>query len=246
MRPLVVASATASLIVLSGVAGYVDSGFASERPRVRAAASVAPLSTAALDALTSVVQTRCAECHNDDKMKGDLSLEHFDVAAASKHAAVSEKIIAKLRAGMMPPPGTKPPGGDTLVMLASTLERIVDVAAAANPNPGWRSFQRLNRAEYSQSVKALLGLDVDAGSARHQKRELRQHRRRPAPLGDDARRVPRRRDRSEPSRDRRSVGGARVDHVQDPAPRLAARPRSRRADRHARRRQRDSQLPRGR
>jgi hypothetical protein len=164
MRPLLVASATASLVVLSGIAGYVDSGYASEGPRVHTAASAAPLSTAALDALTDVVQTRCAECHNDDKMKGDLSLEHFDVAAAATNAAVSEKIIAKLRAGMMPPPGTKPPGGDTLVMIASTLERIIDAAAATNPNPGWRSFQRLNRAEYSQSIKALLSLDVDAGS----------------------------------------------------------------------------------
>lgn len=180
MKPLAVASATGILLVASGLAGYFEAGYAAtgpgapKRPRVAPVAhgargtpdgrSTSTATPIAIDALTAIVQNRCGECHNDDKMKGNLSLEHFSVAAAARHADVSEKIIGKLRAGMMPPPGSKSPGGDTLSVLATSLERILDQAAATNPNPGWRSFQRLNRAEYSQSVKVLLGLDIDAGS----------------------------------------------------------------------------------
>jgi hypothetical protein len=72
-------------------------------------------------------------------------------------------MIAKLRAGMMPPPGRKRPGGDTLTALAETLEGLVDRAAALKPEPGTRSFQRLNRAEYERSIQDLLTLEIDAG-----------------------------------------------------------------------------------
>jgi hypothetical protein len=92
-----------------------------------------------------------------------LSLETFDVADAARVAATAETMIMKLRAGMMPPPGRKRPGGDTLQTLAATLERIVDRAAATNPEPGGRIFQRLNRAEYERSIRDMLALDVNAG-----------------------------------------------------------------------------------
>src|SRR5215207_11374166 len=72
-------------------------------------------------------------------------------------------MIAKLQAGMMPLPGYHRPGGDTLIQLATTLEQILDRAAATRPNPGGRTFQRLNRAEYERSIHDLLGLDVNAG-----------------------------------------------------------------------------------
>src|SRR4029077_3649879 len=77
--------------------------------------------------------------------------------------ALAEKMIQKLRAGMMPPPGAPRPGPDTLLALVSTLEREVDQHYAANPNPGSRRFQRLNRAEYETSVRDLLGLEGNAG-----------------------------------------------------------------------------------
>ncbi|MEW5916720.1 MAG: DUF1592 domain-containing protein [Gemmatimonadota bacterium] len=116
------------------------------------------------DALTAVIKKSCAEgCHSDARKRGDLSLEKFDVANAARDAEVSERIITKLRAGMMPPPGRARPAGDTLTQLAETLERLVDVAAAAKPEPGGRTFQRLNRAEYERSIRDLLTLDVDAG-----------------------------------------------------------------------------------
>lgn len=114
-------------------------------------------------ALADVVEQYCVRCHNERRMTGNLTLEGFDPEAADEHASVAEKMIVKLRAGMMPPPGARRPTADTLLTLVETLESVVDAAAAANPNPGVRRFQRLNRAEYERVIRDLLELEVDAG-----------------------------------------------------------------------------------
>ena len=102
-------------------------------------------------------------CHNERRLRGNLSLEDFDVLSAPQQAATAEKMIVKLQAGMMPPPGANRPSSDTLKVLQETLETLIDEEWAENPNPGNRSFQRLNRAEYEASIKELLDLDIDAG-----------------------------------------------------------------------------------
>lgn len=114
--------------------------------------------------LTNVIQTTCTACHNDitkDQFAG-LSLQHYDVAEAAALAPTTEKMIVKLRAGMMPPPGMPRPPAPMMEALVETLENQVDLAAAENPNPGHRSFQRLNQAEYEAAIKDLLALDIDA------------------------------------------------------------------------------------
>ena len=73
----------------------------------------------------------------------------FRCREGEQHADVAEKMIRKLRAGMMPPPGAKRPDAATIKALVDALETRIDAAAALNPNPGWRPFQRLNRAEYA-------------------------------------------------------------------------------------------------
>ena len=112
---------------------------------------------------TDVVRQYCVLCHNDQLLTGNLSLQGFVVEEAEQNAEIAEKMIRKLAAGMMPPPGMRRPGGDTLGALRAELETRLDEAAAANPNPGSRTFQRLNRAEYANSIRELLALDVDAG-----------------------------------------------------------------------------------
>jgi hypothetical protein len=112
----------------------------------------------------SVIEEYCLTCHDDDKEKGGLSLQSFDPARADRAADVTEKVIRKLRAGMMPPPGQERPDQRTIDALAGSLEATVDKAAAARPNPGRRTFQRLNRAEYTRSIKDLLGIDVDVAA----------------------------------------------------------------------------------
>lgn len=113
--------------------------------------------------LTGIVQTYCHTCHNDALRTGNLSLTGFEVENAPNHPETAEKMIRKLRAGMMPPPGMPRPDPETLVALVEELETRIDESAAANPNPGVRRFQRLTRAEYEQSVRQLLDLEIDAG-----------------------------------------------------------------------------------
>ena len=120
-------------------------------------------SSLSADDLTGVVAQYCQVCHNDVLLTGNLSLSGYDVDTASSAPEISERIIQKLRAAMMPPPGMPRPGGDTLDILAQTLEENMDEAAAAAPNPGGRSFQRLNRAEYERSIADLLDLEIEAG-----------------------------------------------------------------------------------
>jgi hypothetical protein len=113
------------------------------------------------DAQTAMVKQYCIGCHSDRGKAGGLTLASFDAATAADHAGVTEKMIRKLRAGMMPPAGAKRPEGTALLDLAAALENRIDRAAALHPNPGWRPFQRLNRAEYARSVRDLLDIDVD-------------------------------------------------------------------------------------
>ena len=110
-----------------------------------------------------VVKEYCVRCHNDLMLRGNLSLERFTLDSAEEVGDVAEMMIRKLRAGMMPPPGAPRPSGDSLLVLVESLETHMDEAAAAIPNPGGRTFQRLNRAEYERSIHDLLGLQIDAG-----------------------------------------------------------------------------------
>jgi Protein of unknown function (DUF1592)/Protein of unknown function (DUF1588)/Protein of unknown function (DUF1595)/Protein of unknown function (DUF1585)/Protein of unknown function (DUF1587) len=113
-------------------------------------------------ALSAVVQRYCYQnCHNPRALKGNMSLEGYDVDSAPARLALSEKMIRKLRAQIMPPPGARRPSGDTLLALVETLEQVID--KSARPNPGGRTFQRLNRPEYERAVHDLLGVQINAG-----------------------------------------------------------------------------------
>jgi hypothetical protein len=114
-----------------------------------------------IEAQTAMVKQYCATCHNDRAKAGDLSLASFDAADLGSHAETVEKMIRKLRVGMMPPAGARRPDEATLMQLASVFETRIDRAAVANPNPGSRPFQRLNRAEYGRAVRDMLSIDVD-------------------------------------------------------------------------------------
>ena len=165
---LVAAVAGTGMLIASGAAEAPTSG-----PILASAHTVSPPtpSPPALfhyeaippEDLTAVVRQYCVVCHNDQALTGNLTLQNFDVAAAETQAPTAEKMIRKLRAGMMPPPGMPRPEGDTLLQLVQTLENEVDAAARANPNVGVRRFPRLSRAEYERAVHDLLGLEVDAG-----------------------------------------------------------------------------------
>ena len=111
----------------------------------------------------AMVKQYCTGCHSDRGKAGQLTLASFDSAKAADadHLATTEKMIRKLRAGMMPPATARRPEPDQIKALYTALESRVDRAASLNPNPGSRPFQRMNRAEYGRAVKDLLNVDVD-------------------------------------------------------------------------------------
>jgi hypothetical protein len=110
---------------------------------------------------TALVKQYCVSCHSERGQAGGLSLASFDASRVTASPQTTEKMIRKLRAGMMPPAGAKRPEDGVLLALAEALETRIDRAAALNPNPGSRPSPRMNRAEYANAVRELLGLEVD-------------------------------------------------------------------------------------
>jgi hypothetical protein len=115
------------------------------------------------ESANEVLDRYCMRCHSDRQKRGNLSLEGFDADHPETAPETAEMVIRKLRAGMMPPSGRRRPDANAMEAFISTMEDRIDAVAAEDPNPGFRTFQRLNRAEYERSVKALIGLDIDAG-----------------------------------------------------------------------------------
>ena len=112
----------------------------------------------------AIVGTYCLSCHNDKAKRGDLTLQTFELARVTDVPDVGEKMIRKLQAGMMPPPGYKRPDPVAYQNFINALETRLDAVAAAKPNPGTKVFTRLNRKEYQAAVRELVGIDVDAGA----------------------------------------------------------------------------------
>lgn len=146
------------------------------RAPVTKPAAVHPVAVPATRALSpkvanAVIEEYCIDCHDDQTRSGNdvaddgklgLSLEHFDVANATSRDHDAERVIRKLRAGMMPQAGAPRPGGDTLDLFAASIEQVID--RSAKPNPGSRTFQRLNRPEYANVIRDMFGIDFDADS----------------------------------------------------------------------------------
>ena len=110
----------------------------------------------------ATLDAHCIDCHNDAEFTGGLSLESVDLADIGADAPVWETVIRKLRAGMMPPEEGLALSADQRSDFIGWLETELDAGAAASPNPGRTvAFHRLNRREYGNAVRDLLGVEVD-------------------------------------------------------------------------------------
>ena len=118
----------------------------------------------ALTAQRTLVNQYCAGCHNDKLKSGGFSWSTLDLAHPDQNAEQAEKVIRKLRAGMMPPAGARRPDLTAVNTLATFIETGLDQSAAAHPNPGRPALHRLNRTEYANSIHDLLGVDVDVSA----------------------------------------------------------------------------------
>jgi len=103
----------------------------------------------------------CVTCHNQKAKTAGLMLDKMDPDHVGDAAEVWEKVVRKLRGGMMPPQGMPRPDQAATGAFIASLETSLDRAAAAQPNPGRASLHRLNRTEYGNVIRDLLDLDVD-------------------------------------------------------------------------------------
>ena len=106
-------------------------------------------------------QTYCVTCHNSRSKTAGLELDTLDVTRVADRAEQWEKVVTKLRTGEMPPPGRPRPDAASAHDVAVQLERELDGAAAAKPSPGRVPVHRLNRSEYANAIRDLLGVEID-------------------------------------------------------------------------------------
>lgn len=103
----------------------------------------------------------CIGCHNEKTKTAGLMLDKLDLTHPGQDPETWEKVVRKVRAGMMPPSGMPRPARTALDSWAANLETGLDRAAAAKPNPGSTGLHRLNRTEYTNAIRDLLAIDVD-------------------------------------------------------------------------------------
>jgi hypothetical protein len=108
-----------------------------------------------------VLDQYCVTCHNEKLKTGNLMLDKVDIGDVAANQELLEKIVRKLRSGLMPPEGRPRPSNATLDGFAGSLEAELDRAASLAPNPGRVASHRLNRTEYVNVIHDLLALDVD-------------------------------------------------------------------------------------
>src|SRR5215471_8265800 len=111
-----------------------------------------------------LVNKYCVTCHNERAKTGGIVLEKMDVDHPAANAELWEKVIRKVRAGLMPPSGAPRPDRAVLDKFRASLETSIDQAAASKPTPGATALHRLNRTEYANAVRDLLAVDVDVAT----------------------------------------------------------------------------------
>jgi hypothetical protein len=106
----------------------------------------------------------CVTCHNERLKTAGLALDTLRLKRVEADPETWEKVVRKLRAGLMPPAGAKRPDRGSLDAFATAIEETIDRFAANNPNPGRTPLHRMNRVEYANAIRDLLSLDVDSGT----------------------------------------------------------------------------------
>ena len=126
--------------------------------------------TVSLESLTSqqrFLQQNCIECHNSTDQSAaalfaGLFFDKVDVMHVEHDPETWEKVVRKLSTGMMPPAAKPRPDAQEQARFLTYLETELDEFAARNPNPGRPALHRVNRTEYANSIRDLLGLHIDA------------------------------------------------------------------------------------
>jgi mono/diheme cytochrome c family protein len=161
-----------SVAIVSGQAGQAPSS-PPARPRAAQPSNPAPVpasarpqtstpaaAAATTDAHRALLKQYCVTCHNARLKTANLVLEDLDLSNLSAHAETAEKVVRKVRAGIMPPTGMRRPDATTMESFLSWMETELDRHQEIHlPAPG---LHRLNRTEYGNAIRDLLALEVDA------------------------------------------------------------------------------------
>src|SRR5579862_1860764 len=123
-----------------------------------------PASLQAQQPERALLNQYCVTCHNERLKTAGITLDRADVEHVGLSVETWEKVAHKVRSGAMPPPGLPRPDKSTLDAFVTHLETELDRDAAAHPDPGRPPEHRLNQFEYSNAIRDLLALDIDAGS----------------------------------------------------------------------------------
>jgi Protein of unknown function (DUF1592)/Protein of unknown function (DUF1588)/Protein of unknown function (DUF1587)/Protein of unknown function (DUF1585)/Protein of unknown function (DUF1595) len=157
--------ATSAALVVAWQAASV----VAQVPRPAATSAAAPatgptdLSQNADAAAPQAITRYCLGCHNARTKSGNFVLEGLDLTRAGDHAEAWEKVVRKLRGGLMPPAGRPRPDDESYRRLRATIEARLDEGAAATPDPGRTEVaHRLNRLEYANAVRDLLAVEINA------------------------------------------------------------------------------------
>ena len=160
---LAIAIALAAFIAVSAVSlgGQSAPSAPGSSAATPARAAVSARAPAGLDTQRALLDKYCVSCHSDRLKTANLSLQGADLTAIGEHAELWEKVVRKLRAGVMPPPDLPRPTLAEYEGLRDWLESQIDQHALARANPGTVVLHRLNRTEYANAIRDLLELDID-------------------------------------------------------------------------------------
>ena len=140
-----------SVAVAGFVVGFVGSGFS-------------PTVSAQNSDPRAFVNQYCVTCHNQKLKTAGLTLDTMDIAHVAANAETWEKVVRKIKTGMMPPSGAPRPARPVLDAFATGLETELDRAAVPGANLATPGLHRLNRTEYANAIRDLLALDVNVAT----------------------------------------------------------------------------------
>ncbi len=112
----------------------------------------------------AILNQYCVVCHNQKLKTAGLTLDKLELLPIGEHAEQWEKVVRKLRAGMMPPSGMPRPNSATYEALTAAIENELDRAAVAHPHLPAPGVHRVNRTEYANAIRSLVALDIDSAA----------------------------------------------------------------------------------
>ncbi len=131
-------------------------------PALAAAASASHVPAALQDKDWAFLDQYCSDCHNSTDWAGELALDVLDHNNLAADGEVWEEVVRKLRGALMPPSTNPQPPAAQRAAFIRSMEAALDRTVADNLNPGSVMLHRLNRREYSNAIRELLDLQVDA------------------------------------------------------------------------------------